>query len=171
MKALIGWCEELSFEILINSSLCTGCHLCELVCSTYHFSKSSTELSRVIVYKDKASARFTPTLCVSCPGMPCVKACPTGAITRNARTGMPEVSIEKCSSCGECVKACPYMAIRFEPSVYAYPLICDLCGGDPQCVKVCWPGALTKAATLSEKFRGAAEARSVITEIVSRYSR
>lgn len=161
----------MSLGIYINPSLCTGCHLCELVCSTYHFSKASTELSRVIVYKDKASAKFTPTLCVSCPRMPCVNACPTGAIKKNAQTQMPEVLIERCSSCGECVKACPYMAIRFEFSVYAYPLICDLCGGDPQCVKVCWPGALTKATTLLEKFKGAAEARSVIAEIMRKYVR
>lgn len=157
--------------ISINPGLCTGCHLCELVCSTYHFSKSSTELSRVIVYKDKASAKFTPTLCVSCPGMPCAKACPTGAIIKDDRTGMPIVLVEKCSSCGECVKECPYNAIRFEPSVYAYPLICDLCNGDPQCVNVCWPGALTRATTLTEKFKGAAEARSIIVKIVSKYTR
>jgi len=103
--------------------------------------------------------------------MPCAKACPTNAIVKNKQTGMPEVIIEKCSSCGDCVKACPYMAIRFEPSVYAYPLICDLCGGDPQCINVCWPGALTKAMSLSEKFRGAAKARSVIAEIISKYTR
>ncbi|MEM4032522.1 MAG: 4Fe-4S dicluster domain-containing protein [Zestosphaera sp.] len=141
------------------------------MCSTYHFNKSSIKLSRIIVYKDKASAKFTPILCVSCPGMPCAKACPTNAIVKNKQTGMPEVIIEKCSSCGDCVKACPYMAIRFEPSVYAYPLICDLCGGDPQCINVCWPGALTKAMSLSEKFRGAAKARSVIAEIISKYTR
>jgi Fe-S-cluster-containing hydrogenase component 2 len=136
-----------------------------------NFNKSSIELSRVIVYEDKASAKFTPTLCVSCPGMPCAKACPTGAITKNTQTGMPEVLIEKCYSCGDCVKACPYMAIRFEPSVYVYPLICDLCNGDPQCIKVCAPGALTKATTLSEKFRGATKARSIITEIINKYTR
>lgn len=159
-----------SIEVSVNPDLCTGCHLCELVCSTYHFNKSSIGLSRVIVYKDKASAKFTPILCISCPGMPCARACPTNAIVRNRQTGMPEVLIEKCSSCGECVKACPYMAIRFEPSVYAYPLICDLCGGDPQCIKVCWPGALTKAITLPEKFRGATKAYSIIKEL-SKYAR
>lgn len=157
--------------VTIDPKLCTGCHLCELICSTYHFGKSSVELSRVIVYKDEASARFTPTLCVSCPGMPCAKACPTGAIVKNESTGMPEVMVSMCSSCGECAKACPYMAVRFEASVHAYPLICDLCGGDPQCVKVCWPGALTKTVTAQERFRGAAEARAVIFEIISKYRR
>jgi len=163
----------LALGVLVYAEKCTGCHLCELVCSTYHFSKSSTSLARIIVYKDKATATFVPSVCVSCPNMPCAGACPTGAIVRDPDTGMPKVVVEKCTSCGECAKACPYKAINFTKSAYSYPLICDLCGGDPQCVKVCWPGALKVVELTDEVIRErlvlAAKALSKIKEIESRY--
>jgi Fe-S-cluster-containing hydrogenase component 2 len=156
-----------SIKISINPDLCSGCHLCELACSTYHFKKSSIELSRIIIYKDKAKIRIAPMLCISCPAMPCAKACPTNAIVVDDHTGMPKVLTEKCTSCGDCAKACPFNAIRFEYSVYAYPLICDLCGGTPQCVEVCPTGALS-ISTPSERFKGAAKASTVIKEITSK---
>lgn len=104
-------------------------------------------------------------LCVSCPGTPCVKACPTGALYVDETLRMPKVNEAKCSSCGECVKVCPYKAIRFERSVYAYPLICDLCNGDPQCVKVCWPGALTKATDLRQRYLSAVKSLKTVSKI------
>ncbi len=156
--------------IVLDTSKCTGCHLCELVCSFYHFGKSSISLSRIIVFKDKASAISIPMVCISCPGAPCMRACPTGAIVRDEDTGMPKVILEKCTSCGECAKACPYRAINFN----TYPLICDLCGGDPQCVKVCWPGALELVELTKERKRErfimAAKAISIIKRIERRYS-
>ena len=138
--------------LLIRPENCTGCHACELTCSFYHFSRSATTLSRIIVYKDKASATFVPSACISCPGMPCAKACPTGAIVRDESTGMPRVQEDKClgRECGRCVEACPYKAINFNPEAYPYPLICDLCGGDPQCAKACWPGALVAVEATPE---------------------
>lgn len=136
--------EVPKIAIIHHYEKCTGCHACELICSYYHFKESSLNLSRIIVYKDKATATFIPISCVACPGKPCIKACPTSAIVVNKITGMPMVIEEKClgAECGLCVNACPYHAIRFVKGVFQYPLICDLCGGDPQCVKVCWPGAL-----------------------------
>jgi Fe-S-cluster-containing hydrogenase component 2 len=157
--------------IKISPELCTGCELCELVCSTYHFGKSSIGLSRVIVFKDHAGAKFTPMLCISCPGIPCVRACPTGALVVDEVTKRPRVIVEKCTSCGDCAKACPYNAIRFENYVLAYPLICDLCGGDPQCVKVCWPRALVTTSDLREVYTSAAKAKGLIEEIARKYRR
>ena len=153
---------------------CTGCHLCELVCSFFHFNKSSLLLSRIVIWKDKARATFVPMACISCPGMPCARVCPTGAIVRDENTGMPKVIESKClgAECGKCVEACPYHAINFNPEVHAYPLICDLCDGDPQCVKVCWPGALrivelTKGSS-KEGFLLVAQALTKINEIVKK---
>lgn len=136
--------DENGVALFYNPESCTGCHLCELVCSFTHFRKSLTSLSRVIIYKDKTTATFIPTVCVSCPGMPCAQVCPENAIVRDSKTGMPKVLEDKClgKECGKCVPACPYYAIRFEPKAYPYPITCDLCDGDPQCVKVCWSNAL-----------------------------
>jgi Fe-S-cluster-containing hydrogenase component 2 len=101
--------------------------------------------------------------------MPCVKACPTGALVVDEATRRPKVIVEKCTSCGDCAKVCPYNAIRFENYVLAYPLICDLCGGDPQCVKVCWPRALVITSDLREVYIGAAKAKGLVDEIVKKY--
>lgn len=164
-----------AIAIIYDPSRCTGCHMCELACSLYHFHKSHIELSRVIVYKDKASAMFIPSVCISCPAMPCASVCPENAIVKDEKTGMPKVIEEKClgEECGKCVEACPYHAIRFSPKVYPYPLICDLCGGDPQCVKVCWARALeiverTKDSD-TKRYLIAAEVHRRINEIFEKY--
>ncbi|MFP3257651.1 MAG: 4Fe-4S dicluster domain-containing protein [Candidatus Nanopusillus acidilobi] len=130
--------------IKFDEEKCTGCEECELVCSFYHFEKSLISLSRVIVYKDKSKGIFIPVSCISCPGMPCSKVCPTNAIIHDEKTNMPKIIEDKClgKECGKCVNACPYDAIRFNYKVYTYPLICDLCGGDPECVKICPTNAL-----------------------------
>ncbi len=133
--------KELTY--LVGS--CTGCHLCELVCSFVHFKKSSINLARIRIFKDKSKAIFIPLVCVSCPGKPCVNACPNNALVMDEKTGMPKVIVDKCKGveCMKCAEVCPYNAVFFEPSLYPYPLICDLCGGDPMCLKVCWSRALS----------------------------
>lgn len=45
-------------------------------------------------------------------GGDCERACNFNAIKINPETGLPEVDIEKCTSCGACVKACPRNVIE-----------------------------------------------------------
>ena len=73
-------------------------------------------------------------VCRLCDEKPCIKACPSGALTYN---GMWIVVDEKrCVLCKSCANACPYGAIFFHNDLKR-PLICDLCNGDPECVKMC----------------------------------
>lgn len=42
---------------------------------------------------------------------PCVRICPTGAVTQNGFNA-PNIDEEACIQCGECVRICPYRAIN-----------------------------------------------------------
>lgn len=126
---------------------CTGCGICEAVCSLQHFGVVSLPFSAIKVEKNYYDwmNRTSPhlmaisrTVCHQCPGQAaCIMACPVNALSRV--DGMVKLDKEKCTKCGKCVKACPYNAITFARKEL---IKCDLCGGDPQCVKFCPPRVL-----------------------------
>ena len=123
---------------------CTGCRICEAVCSFEHFGVVTPQLSAIKVEKNfynwlvrasPHSVAISRRICLQCLGEPpCMKACSTGAINRS--DGAVIIDKEKCTKCGLCIKACPYGAIRFDKAKREL-IKCDLCGGDPQCVKWC----------------------------------
>jgi Fe-S-cluster-containing hydrogenase component 2 len=45
------------------------------------------------------------------PCNPCVVSCPTGAITMESLTAIPQIDFDKCIGCALCVAACPGLAI------------------------------------------------------------
>jgi Fe-S-cluster-containing hydrogenase component 2 len=95
-----------------------------------------------------------PNICFQCPGAPCQKACPSGALSRN-QVDAVVVDAKVCISCGNCVEACPYGMIELGEQLIAAK--CDYCDGDPACVKECFPGALVFAEKTPElmKLKGA----------------
>lgn len=130
--------------IVIDIDKCTGCGLCELVCSFKHHDEFNPMKSRIYknIYWDKALA--IPIVCLQCEEPWCGKICPAGAITteKDKQTGatLVTVSEEKCVGCKMCMLACPYGCIVVSNLGYAEK--CDLCGGEPECVKFCSSGAL-----------------------------
>lgn len=125
----------------LNPQLCTGCRLCEMVCSLQHEHECSTEGSRVRIIRDEEFGNHRIEVCIHCGEVWCIASCPTGALVRTESSGIVCVNTELCNGCGECVKACPFKGIiqnRKDNTV----IKCDLCGGDPECVKVCFPKAL-----------------------------
>lgn len=120
---------------------CTGCGVCELVCSFTHEGYFNPSLSRIRVYRlDDRGVHF-PVACLDCADPPCVAACPTRACHIDTTVPVVRVAERMCIGCRECVVACPFGAAHFNAfSGKAYQ--CDLCGGDPACVPQCYPGAL-----------------------------
>ena len=126
---------------------CTGCSICESVCSLQHFGVVARPLSAIKVEKDYYNwvirtrphvMTITRKVCLQCPGKSaCMVACPAEAISRV--DGAVVIDKEKCTKCGTCVRACPYGAVTL---VRKQLVKCDLCGGDPQCVKWCPPKVL-----------------------------
>jgi len=115
---------------------CTGCRLCELVCSVWHDHVSSPIRARIRVIKWEADGIYVPLSCQQCEDAPCMIGCPVKALTRNMEMGRVEIDYGKCIGCRTCVSVCPFGAMHFVPTDRKV-IKCDLCDGDPQCVRFC----------------------------------
>ena len=126
--------------IQVNLNNCTGCRLCEMVCSICHEQECSPAKSRIRILRDEEFGNHLMRLCIQCAEAPCIDSCPLEAIYRNEETGVV-VDEEKCNGCGECIEACPLCALFLDMDK-GVVFKCDLCGGAPECVKMCPPQAL-----------------------------
>lgn len=126
-------------RLFIYGDKCTGCRICELVCSLKHDGVCNPTKSRIKVER-RSVALDIPTVCIQCDERYCIASCPQGALSQ-AADGSIRVDEDLCTACGLCMNACPFDAIRTHPSKHV-AMICDLCGGDPLCVKYCTTRAL-----------------------------
>ena len=155
--------------IVVNRERCTGCRMCELVCSVKKEGASDPARARIRVMKREMEGFYLPTICRHCEDPPCEEACPVDAIYKDEETGRVVVDEDLCIGCGTCVSACPLGGIGFDEKVGRI-LKCDLCGGDPTCVKFCETKTIrfvevdrddllkqkNEAERLYESFKGAA---------------
>ena len=126
----------------IDYEKCTGCRLCELVCSVKHDHVSNPERSRIRVIKWEAEGVYVPMTCQQCEDAPCVNACPAKALIRNQEMERVEIDYDVCIGCRTCVSVCPFGAVNFVAADRRV-IKCDLCDGDPQCVRFCEVEAIT----------------------------
>lgn len=118
---------------------CSGCKVCELVCSFIHTEKYNPKRARILCV-DKGHGVYVPNVCRQCAEPLCARNCPTEAIRVGERK-IIEILTAECIGCGNCVEACPFGGIFIDP-IEKTAIACDLCGGDPICVKYCVPGVL-----------------------------
>jgi anaerobic carbon-monoxide dehydrogenase iron sulfur subunit len=132
-------------RVLVNESVCMGCHLCEVHCQLNH--SKSKDFLKAFKKEDKPLPRLrieakTPVFfslrCQHCEHPTCTTACLTGALTRNPDTGVVITDEAKCIGCWTCVVSCPFGAIR-QDTVKHKSVKCDLCQGSdkPACVVAC----------------------------------
>ena len=119
---------------------CSGCMVCEIVCSMKHWNIINPKKSGIRIEK-KSVTEDIPHVCShgkEC-NLECVDACKFDAMKVN--DGIVYVNYENCVGCGACERACPLNAVWiFDKKAYK----CDLCGGEPQCVKFCSQNALVR---------------------------
>ncbi len=135
----------MSYVLVRDFEKCTGCDICEVVCSLYHNQECnpSKSLMRVVKIEQRdGNTMCVPISCMQCEKGVCQMACPvTGAIYVSPDTGAKLVNGDRCIGCSACVYTCPFGAMAID-RVKKVAVTCDLCGGDPLCVKFCPTGAL-----------------------------
>jgi carbon-monoxide dehydrogenase iron sulfur subunit len=122
-----------------------GCKSCEIACAVAH-SKSRSLLGAIFepvpprkrIFVQAVEQRSVPVNCRHCEEAACVKVCPTGAMQKNAVTGVVSHDRSRCIGCGFCEMSCPFGVINRCPDSKIV-VKCDLCPDleKPACVEAC----------------------------------
>lgn len=152
--------------IYLDSSICTGCRVCELACSKwnrlplresqvrghYQDRRGLSAFRWLSMCETSAEARsdadrvFARYACMHCSEAACMMVCPAGAISRTSY-GAVVINSVRCIGCGYCIANCPYQVIGFDQR-NSVARRCTYCSDRvdrnevPACVHACPPGAL-----------------------------
>lgn len=122
-------------RIKLENSKCTGCSLCQLICSLVHFKENNPKKAAIhIERKFPEPGEFEIHICNQCGR--CQEVCPVEAISE--KDGAYTIDSEICTNCGICMKECA-LGVLFTHRDVSHPIKCDLCG---ECVSICVPEAL-----------------------------
>jgi len=120
---------------------CTGCQICEIVCTRFHekeYGQNKARLRIDVRHALEGVPSYKPAVCTLCGK--CVEVCKPNALEIGLK-GYLNLNKEKCDGCALCVEACPFSVIVMEKSTNL-PIFCDMCEGLPECVKWCKRDAL-----------------------------
>lgn len=135
-----------------DQSRCIGCSTCSVACKDWHdVPAGPVNWIRVKSIEEgkfpNLSLAYLTISCNHCADPPCVKACPTNAITKREKDGIVIVDRDKCvgkDDCGsKCLKVCPWDSPQFSDEPNSRMQKCDLClsrlekGQQTVCVEAC----------------------------------
>jgi len=122
--------------IVCDTDKCTGCEICEYICSIFKEKKVNWSKSRI------RHIRIEPTFdiaiaCRKCETPLCIKACPREAIIEQT-DGSVSIDKDKCNGCGWCIEACNFGALKLDWNAKC-AFACDFCAeyDQPKCVEFC----------------------------------
>ena len=137
-------------RIDLDLERCVACYACVVACLDQHcdVNESGPALRKAFRFENADGVIKCMSIgCMHCADAPCLAACPTGAIYRDAETSLVQVDSSVCIGCRSCLMACPFGAPQFTPENRMVK--CDGClerirhGLEPVCVKTCPSGALS----------------------------
>jgi carbon-monoxide dehydrogenase iron sulfur subunit len=153
--------------LMVDYSKCTGCRLCEVVCSVKKDRAVNPTRARITVIKWEPICVETPMLCQQCESAPCMAVCPVRALARDEQIGRVTIDYDLCIGCKFCVAACPFGAMGIDP-VARKVIKCDLCDGDPTCVKFCETKALQYVDASTVNITKMREAAGKLSELLKK---
>lgn len=147
-------------SFFFDGTRCTGCKTCVFACKDKKNLGIGQTYRRVLEYTGGETTKdendcfttscysyYVSLACNHCNDPACAKVCPTGAMHKEADTGLVLVNAEICIGCGYCHMACPYNAPYVDRQV-GHSVKCDGCedllqqGEKPACVMACPARAL-----------------------------
>ena len=149
----------MSKTIMVDQEKCTGCRLCEMVCSVNKEGGADPSRARIKIIKWETEGFYLPMQCQHCDEPVCETVCPVNGVSHDSATGRVCIDQDLCIGCRSCVSACPMGGVGFD-SQSGKVLRCDHCGGDPTCVKFCQTKAiqyLDVEKVQTKRMRAAAE--------------
>ncbi len=140
-------------RIFIDRDKCQGCLGCSVACmsehnpggkSVYDLALSDRANSMLNNILKDAADRPTPVFCRHCDDPDCVRACMSGAMTKDAETGRVLYDADRCASCFMCLMSCRFGVLKTDLATRTIIQKCDCCGEreTPRCVEECPSGAL-----------------------------
>lgn len=135
-------------KVFVREEYCVACGLCKVYCAAQHsrypddvlkaYRLSPRKPAPRLVVEKKDDASFA-WQCRHCDNAPCVSACISGAMHKDAESGRVLVDEERCVGCSTCVAACPFGSVESLYPQERLVLKCDLCQGSalPVCVLHC----------------------------------
>ena len=154
----------------LDMEKCSACGACAVACMDQNDIDPDSELPfRNVFCVDRRDSAGVESVgaslsCMHCADAPCVPACPSACLAKDAETGFTLYDNQNCIGCHSCAMACPFGVPSFNREGKMEK--CDGCsvrlahGMEPACVRVCPTGALR--VYTEEAYRAVHGSRSIL---------
>ena len=107
--------------IVVKVGRCLGCKSCELACAVEHSQSrdlyqaiNQEVLPKTRVKVEQGRDFVIPLQCRHCEDAPCLKVCPTKALSRHDTDSPVVIDQDMCIGCKWCILACPFGVIDLD---------------------------------------------------------